>query len=173
MSAALYALAGTVIGVLGTVLADLVRASREHRNLARNALRVVCSDFTAQIARVRRYSIQLRREPQGPLYQETWQQLQATFTEARAYYERLLITADSVAIQEAARHVVHYAYYMSRAAHMEMTGFAEAQAEMFSWSTRLYIEVRRELGVKHPRNVYEDPSGGLPIPGHRIEGSST
>ena len=37
MSAALYALAGTVIGVLGAVLADAVRARRDTRRVAREA----------------------------------------------------------------------------------------------------------------------------------------
>ena len=56
MSAAFYALAGTVIGILGTVLLDIVRARRETRSRAREALRVVCSEFTTQLTRVRRYS---------------------------------------------------------------------------------------------------------------------
>lgn len=83
MSAALYALAGTVIGVLGAVLADAVRAQRDTRRVAREALRVVCSDFTAQLTRARRYSQIHHRGPEGSLDQEVWQQLQVTFTEAR------------------------------------------------------------------------------------------
>ncbi len=165
MSAALYALAGTVIGGLGAVLADAVRARRDTRRVAREALRVVCSDFTAQLTRARRCSQIHHRGPEGPLDQEIWQQLQVTFTEARTYYERMLITASSAAIQEAARNALHYTYWMWRMAGTEGPDFMDAEAQALRWSKKLYIEVRRELGIKNAENVYEDPSGGLPKPG--------
>lgn len=173
MPAALYALVGTVIGVLGAVLADTVRARRDTRRVSREALRVVCSDFTAQLTRARR-NCQINHGPEGPLDQETWQQLQITFTEARTYYERMLITASSVAIQEAARNALHFTYWMWRLARTEGSGFRDAEAQALGWSKKLYTEVRRELGIKDAGNVYEDPPGGLPKPGgdQRERGSS-
>jgi hypothetical protein len=169
MPAALYALAGTLIGILGTVLVDAVRARREARRQNQEALRTVCSDFMAQVARVRRYSFALRdalrEESQN---QETWLVIQTAFIEVRAYYERLLLTADSLATQEAARHVVHFVYWMSRAANREITGFDDCENELHNWNAKLYAEVRRELGLRHPGNVYKDPPGGLDIPGNWI-----
>jgi hypothetical protein len=162
MPAALYALAGTLIGILGTVLADAMRARREARRRNQEALRTVCSDFMAQVARVRRYSMALREEPQN---QETWLVIQSAFIEVRAYYERLLITTDSFATQEAARHVVHFVYWMSRAAHNKITGFDDCENELRDWAANLYAEVRRELGLRHPDDVYKDPPGGLNVPG--------
>jgi hypothetical protein len=170
MPQALYALAGTVIGILGTVLVDMVRARRDDRSRSQVALRDACSDFAAQVARVRRYSLRLRREPQNHEFSSL---LETAFTEARAYYERLFITAESLATQEAARHVIHFTNLMVRAAGMERTGFLEAETQMFNWSARLYAEVRRELGLKHPDNVYKDPSDGLPMPGDWIAKSSS
>ncbi len=164
MSAALYALAGTVIGVLGAVLVDAVRARRDTRRVAREALRIVCSDFTTQLTRARRYS-QVNHGPEGPLDEETWQQLQVTFTEARTCYERMLITASSVAIQEAARNTLHYTYWMWRMARTEGSGFRDAEVQALRWSKKLYITVRQELGIKNAGNVYEDPPDGLPKPG--------
>lgn len=164
MSAALYALAGTVIGILGTVLLDIVRGRRETRSRAREVLRVVCSDFTTQLTRARRYS-GIHHGPLGPVDQETWQQMQAIFTEARTCYERMLITADSVSIQAAARCALHYTFWMWRTARTDDQAFKEAEAQTLSWLKKLYVEVRRELGIKSPGNVYEDPHGGLPKPG--------
>ncbi len=169
MSGALYALAGTVIGILGTALTDVIRGRREDRSRSHDVLRSVSSDFTAQIGRVRRYCLYLKNNPED---REAWSTLEEAFTEARANYERLLITADSIATQEAARHITHYAFWMTRAANGERTGFYEAEAEMFSWSAKLRAEVRRELGLKNPGNVYEDVPRGLPEPGHRIGGQS-
>jgi hypothetical protein len=164
--AALYALAGTVIGILGTVLADAIRERRQERLQSQEALRTACSDFMAQVARVRRYSLTLRLEPQN---QETWLLTRGAFTEARAHYERLLITADSLATQEAARHVIHFVYWMSRAAHGDITGFAECHDELRDWTAKPYAEVRRELRLRHPDAVYKDPPGSFNAPGQWIE----
>jgi hypothetical protein len=170
MSEAIYALAGTVIGIIGTLLTDIIRGRREDRTRSQEALRAVSSDFAAQIGRIRRYCLQLLYHPEDQGARST---LDGAFTEARANYERLLLTADSVATQEAARYVIHYTFWMTRAANKERTGFYEAEAEMFSWSAKLRAEVRRELGLKHPDNVFKDIPRGLPEPGHLIEESSS
>jgi hypothetical protein len=164
--AAVYALAGTLIGVLGTVLADAVRGKRDKRRQNQEQLRNVCSEFMAYISRLRRYSIALVG---GPPDQEAWRLIETTFTEARVCYEQLLITTESIATQEAARHLLHFAYWLTRAAHMERTGFDEIEAELRGWCTKLYSEVRLELGLKNPNHVYEDPIGGLRVPGQKIE----
>lgn len=171
MSSALYALAGTVIGVLGTVLVDVVRGRREERGRSHEALRTVSADFTAQIARVRRYSFQVRAEPGN---QGTWQMLETEFSEARASYERLLLTSESTVTQEASRRVVHFTYHMAYAARVQQAEtFRQCETEMMNWSAKLYTEIRRELGLKNPANVYKDPPGGFPIPGRPAEGTSS
>jgi len=161
MPAALYALAGTLIGILGTMVVDTVRERREARRRNQEALRTVCSDFMAQVARVRRYSFALRDEPQN---QETWLLIRSAYTEARAYYERLLITADSLSTQKAARNVLHFVYWMSRTAHRNITGFDESANALHDWTAKLYAEVRRELDLRHPDDVYKEPPGGFGTP---------
>jgi hypothetical protein len=99
--------------------------------------------------------------------------LESAFIEARANYERLLLSAESVATQKAARYVIHYAFWMTRAANMERTGFYEAEAEMYDWSAKLRVEVRRELGLKQADDVYKETPRDLPEPGVRIEESSS
>ena len=64
MSGALYALTGTVIGILGTVLTDVIRGRREDRSRGHDVLRSASSDFTAQIGRVRRYCLYLKDNPE-------------------------------------------------------------------------------------------------------------
>jgi hypothetical protein len=162
MPAALYALAGTIVGVLGTVLVDAIRSRRDEHSRSKEGLRTVTSDLTAQVARVRRYTL---RAIQGPGERDDLRpQFEAAFAEARACYERLLITAESIAIQEAARHVIHYTYWMTELACGNMADFDEAHVAMLDWSLKLYTEVRRELGLKSPASVYADPPGGLPRP---------
>lgn len=168
MSEAFYALAGTVVGILGTLLADIVRARRDDRSRSQEILRAACADFNAQIGRLRRYCLQLKSRPGD---KDALATVESAFIEARANYERLLLSAESVATQEAARYVIHYVFWMTRAANMERTGFYEAEPEMYDWSAKLRVEVRRELGLKHADDVYKETPRGLPEPGVGIEES--
>jgi len=164
MFAALYALAGALIGVVGAALADAIREKRELRRRNQEELRSICSDFTSQMARVRRYLFRLMSEPGN---EEIWKQIEASFTEARAHYERLLITAELVATQEAARHVLHFAYWMIHAARTQSTGYEECREELVKWLEKLYTEVRQELNLRNPENVYwkqlDDPPAGIDV----------
>jgi hypothetical protein len=136
MSAALYAIAGTIVGVLGTALVDALRSRRDDRGRSKEALRTVASDFTAQVARVRRYSIGCADQPEA--YDTVWPRIEAAFAEARAYYERLRITSESMAVQEAARYVIHFTYGMTRLVRKNRTIFDEANLSMLTWSLTLY-----------------------------------
>jgi len=151
MFAVFYALAGALVGVIGTALADVMREKRDLRRRNQEELRSICSSFTIGLARTRRYLFQLQSEPQQ---EETWQLAEASFTEVRAHYERLLITAELVTAQEAARHVVHFMYWMMQAVRMQSTGYDACRDEFNKWLEKFYVEARRELGLRNPNNVY-------------------
>ena len=168
MSEALFALAGALVGVLGTVLTTTVGARSEDRRAAKTALRAVCSSFAAEAARVRRLSIELLRRPDDTLLHE---RVEDALTGARAAYEQLRLISESYGAQEAASHIVHYANWMFWAARGKREGFAEAQVEFHNWSRRLYSEIRRELGLRKPDDVYTDHVTGFPAPTAQIEGS--
>lgn len=46
----------------------------------------------------------------------------------------------------------------------ESAGFDECENELHDWAAKLYAEVRRELGLRHPEDVYKEPPGGFGIP---------
>ena len=171
MSAAFYAIAGTIVGALGTALIDIMRSKRDQRGRGREALRTVTSDFTTQIARVRRYAMIISSEPEE--YDNLRPRIEADFAEARACYERLLITAESLAIQTAARHVLHFTYWMTYLVRGNRDGFHEAHTSMLNWSLKLYVEVRRELGLRNPDIIFEDPPEGLPKPWRNHSGGES
>jgi hypothetical protein len=52
MTAAIFALAGTLIGVFGTLAVALARSRAEDKRSHRDALRLACADFTAAVARM-------------------------------------------------------------------------------------------------------------------------
>jgi hypothetical protein len=164
MTAALYALAGALIGVIGSAVADMIREKRELRRRNQEELRSICSDFTAQLARVRRYLFRLQSDPQN---EELWELVDSAFTEARAHNERLLITAELMATQEAARHAIHFVYWMIQVTRLQSGGYDECREEFGRWLEKLYVSVRRELGLKNPMDVYlqrlDHPPINVPI----------
>jgi hypothetical protein len=170
MSEAFFALAGALIGVLGGVLTAAFGARAEDRRANREALRAVCTDFATATARVRRLSIELRRDSDNPSLEL---RVEEALTDARASYERLRLTTESYSAQEAARHVVHFSNWMSWSARKKRDDFEEAHTEFHRWTKQLYEEMRRELGVKRPTSVYTDPLEGLPGPTAGSDSEST
>jgi hypothetical protein len=170
MSEALFALAGALIGVLGGVLTAAFGAHTEDRRANREALRAVSTDFTTAIARVRRLSIEIQRDPDNPSLAP---RVEDALTEARAGYERLRLTSESYSAQEAARHLVHFSNLMFWSARKRREGFEDAHTEFHRWSERLYEEIRRELGVRRPTHIYTDPIEGLPNPTARSGSGGT
>ena len=85
--------------------------------------------------------------------------------EARVHYERLRLTAASPDVQRVARHVLRYAYGMLR----QIEGKPPRADEQESGPLRmlhtslmtLYAEVRREIGIPRPDDVYEEPDAWL------------
>jgi hypothetical protein len=159
VSEALFTLAGALIGVLGGVLTAAFGARVENRRANREALRAVCTDFATATARVRRLSFEIREDPDD---RSLHLRVEDALTEARASYERLRLTTESYRAQEAARHVVHFSNWTSWSVRKNRGDFEEAEIEFHRWIKKFYAEMRRELGVKSPTNVYTDPAEGLP-----------
>jgi hypothetical protein len=158
MAAAIFALAGTLLGVLGTLAVNLSQSRREDTRARRNAVRLACADFTAAITRMRTLAMELRnKHPSG----EQMKLMHEAHREARVHYERLRLTASSPAVQGAGRLVLRYAYGLLR----QMEGKSLRDDEKASGPLRLlhdslmtlYAEARRELGVPRAHEIYREP----------------
>jgi hypothetical protein len=163
MSQAFFAIAGAIVGALGTVLTTLVGARHEERRVWREALRSVCANLTSEVSQLRDLSHQLHRDPGNPDLRQAAEQ---AHTRARGFQEQLRLTSRSAATQEAGRWLIHCVYYQWRATQGGRGDFWAARKELDMWLTKLYVEARKELGLG-ASDVYEDPSGGLPVPGDR------
>lgn len=163
MSAAFFALGGALIGVLGTVLTELVRGRRDDRKVWRAELRSVCADLASEVSRLQDISHELRRSPEDAQLQHVAREVHS---KARAMQERLRLTSASVATQEAGRWLIHCVYYQWMATQGGKGDFWQARKGVHEWLTKLYVEARKELGLEGS-SVYKDPPGGLPIPGER------
>ena len=102
MIAAIFALAGTLIGVLGTLAIELVRTRADNIRGRREALRLTCTDFISAVARVRNLSIELKNHPGDA---DRIDALRNANREAREHFERLRLIAVSPRVQEAGRYV--------------------------------------------------------------------
>lgn len=165
MSQAFFAIAGAIVGVLGTVLTTWVGARHEERRIWRETLRSVVASLASEVSLLRDISHQLRREPDN---QELRQAAEQTHARARGYQEQLRLTSSSVATQEAGRWLIHSVYYQWKAAQGLRGDFWAARRAVDEWLTKLYVAARKELGLEGTK-VYEDPDGGLPIPGSEHE----
>jgi hypothetical protein len=161
VSAALFALSGAIIGVLGTVLTELTRGRRDDRKLWREELRSVCANLASEVSRLQDISHELRRSPEDAQLQRTAREVHS---KARAMQERLRLTSTSVATQEAGRWAIHCVYYQWMSAQGGKGDFWQARKGVHEWLTKLYVEARKELGLGSA-SVYKDPPSGLPIPG--------
>jgi hypothetical protein len=161
MSEALFALGGAVLGVLSTILTELVRSRSQDRSSWRRELRSVCVAFAEEISRLRDLSYELSRMPHEP-------RLQAAATDAhmraRGLMERLRLTSDSPATQKAARWLIHCAYHQWQVTQGGPGDFATARAGLDDWLERMLVEARKELGLAGDR-IFAEPRQGLPIPG--------
>jgi hypothetical protein len=161
MSAAFFAIVGTVVGILGSMLANLVSARNEERRIWRESLRLMCANFTTEIIHLRGLSHELRHNPDA---EELRRAARETHSRARSLQEQLRITSRSQQTQEAGRQLIHNAYYLWRSAQGDgRADFAAARDGLDGWLPQFYKEVRKELGLG-TSDVYEDPWDGLPIP---------
>ena len=160
MTEALYALAGALVGVLGTVLTALVTARHEEQYGRRNDVRSVCADLAAEVTHLQDISHQLRKDPQNAQLQGA---AEDAHSRARGLQERLRLTSRSRATQEAGRWLLHCAYYQWRSTQGGRGDFWVANDSADRWLTALHAEGRKELGLGRS-DLYKDPAEGLPIP---------
>jgi hypothetical protein len=163
--AAVFALAGTALGIGGTLLADLIRARTHERRERREQLRSACVDLATAL-------VEIRQAYWGRAYVEDGAvrraALQRAHDAARANYERLRLSTSSLAVQEEARFALRYAYGLLR----EFEGLPPRPDELDSGPidqlddrlVRLYTAVRRELGTPDPQRVLSERAflGSLP-----------
>lgn len=161
MSAAFFALGGAIIGVLGTVLTELVRDRRDDQKLWREQFRSICAEFVGEITRLQDLSHQLRRTPGDAELQAAAQE---TLSRVRSQEERLRLTSKSVPTQEAARWLEHCIYYQWRSTQGAEADFWQARKEARTWLAKFNTEARKELGLAGSA-LYQDPPDGFPVPG--------
>jgi hypothetical protein len=157
MAAAIFALAGALIGVLGAFAIEWVRARAENLRRRQEALQLACADFMMAIARMWNLYVELKPEPVDAQLNSFY----GAHREARINYERLRLTAASSRVQEAARYVLRYAYGLVR----ETEGKAPREDEkergplmmLMDKLPELVAAVRNEIGVPHPDDVYKEP----------------
>jgi hypothetical protein len=66
VAAAIFALVGTLIGVLGTLLVQLTQARTEDQRARRDAVRIACADFIAAVALMKTSPLSRRASPATP-----------------------------------------------------------------------------------------------------------
>ncbi len=93
---ALFALAGTALGILGTLVTDMWRGKRDDLRERRQRLRDTCADFTVALAR-------MRQAHWGRGYDEDTRRavMHDAHDEARAQYERLPVVYTFAAMARA------------------------------------------------------------------------
>ena len=160
MTAAIFALAGALIGVLGTLAVELARSRAEDARSHREALRLACADFTAAVARMVNLAIQLKDPDSAHI-----DKMREAHVEARVNYERLRLISGSRDVQEAGRHVLRYKFGLLRRAEGKSPRYDELERSprilLQDWLLRLYVEVRKEIGVPRPQDVYREPDEWL------------
>jgi hypothetical protein len=158
MAAAIFALAGAVVGILGTLAVELARARIEDRRSRQEALRLACADFTAAVTLMWNLYIELLENSSDT---ELVDSFHKAHREARVHYERLRLTAASRDVQKTGRYVLRYAYGLLRQIEGESPRGDERERGplmMLQDSlVTLHVEVRREIGVPHAEEVYREP----------------
>src|SRR5881296_1278240 len=86
MVAAIFALAGALIGVLGAFVVELVRTRTENLRLRQEALRLACADFTTAVARMWNLAVELMAK-QAEIKQTN--SFHKAKRKARMHYKRL------------------------------------------------------------------------------------
>jgi hypothetical protein len=154
---ALFALAGTALGIVGTLLADLVRARKDDGRDRREQLRSACVDLTTALVEIRQAYWGRAYGEDEPVRRAS---LQRAHDAARANYERLRLSTSSLAVQEEARFALRYAYGLLR----QFEGLPPRPDELEVGPidqlddrlVRLYAAVRRELGTPDPERILSE-----------------
>jgi hypothetical protein len=125
--------------------------------LHREVLRLACADFTAAVARVINLTIELKNITDTKRLNLMYE----AHMEARAHYERLRLIAVSQDAQKAGREVLRYTYGLLLQAEGKPPREDERERGprllLQDSLMKLYVEVRREIGVSRAEDVYREP----------------
>jgi hypothetical protein len=163
MTAAIFALIGAVVGVLGTALTQLIKARADDTKARRDNLRLVCADFATAVAQIKELACEVieKRADSDP---QAWSSINKAHMEARGHFESLRLIS-SFQVQESGRLTLRYAYGLMLEADGQPPREDEEEQgplKLFYINLRkLYIAVRRELGISHPEDVYLDPDSWM------------
>jgi hypothetical protein len=173
MVVAAFTLAGTLLGILGTLAVELVRSRTENVRARQQVLQLACANFTASVSRMLSLTIDLEKNAGDTEVKNT---LYEAHREARVHYERLRLVAVSLDIQESGRRVLRYAYGRLRQAEGKLPREDERERGplmmLHDSLMHLYAEVRREIGVPHADDVYREPDDWIVPSGHRLPDES-
>jgi hypothetical protein len=161
MTAALFTLAGAIVGMLGTLATELVRGRRDDHKLWREEFRSTCANLASEVSRLRDISHELRKDSSDARLRRDAHE---AHSQARALQEKLRLISKTVQTQEAGRQLIHHVYYQWRAAEGGGADFWQARRGLDEWLTKFYVAARSELGLDGS-TVYEDPPEKLPVPG--------
>jgi hypothetical protein len=161
MVAAIFALIGAALGVLGTLITETVRARAEGNRVHQETLRLTCADFTSALTRMRELSINITYSRDSA----SWESIDEATLEARIQYERLRLVSTSVEVQKAGRHALRYTYGVVRQAAGKLPRDDEQASTPLilanEWQLRLYAAVREELNLPSASDVYREPEKWL------------
>lgn len=164
MSAAIFALIGTALGVLGTIAAQLVGAQKDDARSRREELRLACADFASAIARLRESGIVLVSS-RADTDSGGWTSIREAHLNARIHYERLRLISSSLDVQRAGRKALRYAFGVLIQAEGRPPREDERErgplALLNDSLLELYAAVRRELGLPRADEVYREPDEWL------------
>jgi hypothetical protein len=166
MREALFALAGTALGILGTFGVDIRNSRRDALRERREVLRSSCAAFAIALTRMRQLCLDHHLSGPGADWEA---RIGEAHGEARAQYERLRLSADSLKAQEEARYALRCAVGLWRQVEGQEPRYDEQHRtplqQLEDRLLALYGEVRSELGVPHARNVFPEPEDlrSLPI----------
>jgi hypothetical protein len=168
MSEAFFALAGALIGVLGTLGTEFMRARRDEHRTKLVALQLASFEFLGAIAQMRMIIYNLHQDPSN---EKIIDRMFDAHMQARASFERLRLTSSSVKVQEAGRYILRYAFGLLRLVQGKDRRSDELDkhpAELISeWHEALLVEIRRELGVTHPDRIFADRRDWISFPGFK------
>lgn len=157
MLAAIFALVGAALGVLGTLVTEVARGRTEQNRSHQEQLRNACADFTAATMTMRELAINV-------IYSRdtiSWEQINDAVLDARVAYERLRLISTSVEVQSAGRHALRYNYGVVRQAAGKPARDDELETSPLilasEWQLRLYCAGRKELGILHAEKIYREP----------------
>ena len=169
MSQAIAVLVGAVFGVLTAVLTPMLTARGMAHRDDRDYLRSAYSDLMTNCRDLRATANRLFQEGfdgSRPEHQEQRALGVRLAGLSDACVERLQIAADDSKTQFAARRCAHFTYWLFKISVGEGGEWTPEYAhdQVKDAIADLQVCVRRELGRRHPEQIYLDPPGGLPMP---------